>query len=65
MAARILKEMSVGLTREIESALHVATEFQGTKPSQYARQAILQRLVAEGFLRHPGINNYQNSEAAE
>ena len=60
MTARIKSEMSVGLTDEIQAALMVATEFQGIKPSQYARQAILQRLVAEGFLRHPGFN-YQNN----
>jgi diketogulonate reductase-like aldo/keto reductase len=65
MAAKILSEMSVGLTPEIAKALNVATEFSGLKPSQYGRMAILERLVREGFLRHPGISNYENSEAAE
>lgn len=62
MAAKIITEMSVGLTPEIQSALTVATEFQGMKPSQYGRQAILERLVREGFLRHP-MHNYQNADA--
>jgi hypothetical protein len=65
MAAKILSEMSVGLTPEIAKALNIATEFSGLKPSQYGRMAILERLVREGFLRHPGISNYENSEAAE
>jgi hypothetical protein len=65
MAAKILSEMSVGLTPEIAKALNIATEFSGLKPSQYGRMAILERLVREGFLKHPGITNYQNSEAAE
>jgi hypothetical protein len=53
MAARILSELSVGLTPEIEAAMKVACEFQGMKPSQYARQAVLHKLVAEGFMQHP------------
>jgi hypothetical protein len=65
MAAKIKSEMSVGLTPEIEEALKVATEFQGMKPSQYGRQAILERLVREGFLKHPMHRHFGNSEAAE
>jgi hypothetical protein len=65
MAARVITEMSVGLTPEIQESLKIATEFQGMKPSQYGRQAILEKLVREGFLRHPLHNNYRNTEAAE
>ena len=54
MAARIKSEMSVGLTPEIESALKVATEFVGMKPSQFGRQAILEKLCREGYLPAPG-----------
>jgi hypothetical protein len=64
MAAKIKSEMSVGLTSEIESALQIATEFQGMKPSQYGRQAILEKLVREGYLRHPAMR-YETPQAAE
>jgi hypothetical protein len=64
MTAKIKSEMSVGITDEIKSALEIATEFQGTKPSQYGRQAILEKLVREGFLKHP-MHRHLNSEAAE
>jgi hypothetical protein len=64
MPAKIKSEMSVGITDEIKSALEIATEFQGTKPSQYGRQAILEKLVREGFLKHP-MHRHLNSEAAE
>ena len=40
MAARVLKEMSVGLTPEIEAALNIAVEFEGIKASQFGRLAI-------------------------
>ena len=61
MTARIKTEMSVGLTLEIAKALNIATEFSGLRPSQYGRMAILERLVREGFLKHPGIINYEIS----
>ena len=57
MTARVLKEMSVGLTPEIEAALNVAVEFEGIKPSQFGRLAILERLVQRGYMEHPGIKN--------
>ena len=55
MAAKIKSEMSVGLTPEIAAALNVAVEFEGVKASQFGRMAILERLVARGYMRHPGI----------
>jgi hypothetical protein len=61
MAAKIKSEMSVGLTPEIEAALNVAVEFQGMKPSQYGRQAILEKLVAQGFLKHPMHKAWDNN----
>ncbi|MGB8572179.1 MAG: hypothetical protein WCD78_25685 [Pseudolabrys sp.] len=57
MAARVLKEMSVGLTPEIEAALNIAVEFEGIKASQFGRLAILERLVSRGYMTHPGIKN--------
>lgn len=61
--AKIKTELAVGVTEEIKSALEIATEFQGMKPSQYGRQAILEKLVREGFMKHP--MQRLNSEAAE
>jgi hypothetical protein len=59
MTAKIKNEMSVGLTDEIKSALEMATEFVGMKASQFGRQAILEKLVRDGYLRHPGINKFE------
>jgi hypothetical protein len=64
MVAKIKSEMSVGITNEIKSALEVTTEFQGTTPSQFGRQAILEKLC-EGFLKHPMQRHLENSEPAE
>ena len=64
MAAKIKSEMSVGLTPEIEEAIKIATDFAGIKPSQYGRQAILEKLVREGYLRHPAMR-YETPQAAE
>jgi hypothetical protein len=61
MTAKIKREMSVGLTPEIQQALLVATEFQGMKPSQYGRQAILEKLVQQGFLKHPMHRQWENN----
>jgi hypothetical protein len=69
MAARIKTELAVGVTQEIKDALEIATEFQGMKPSQYGRQAILEKLVRDGYLKHPGLarlgNNTMPKVAAE
>jgi hypothetical protein len=59
---RIETELSVGLTKAQADALAVATEFQGLKPSVYCRGAILSRLVAEGWLKHPGFVKYPELE---
>jgi hypothetical protein len=55
MAPRIEIEISVGLTGEISSALEAAVEFQGLKPSQFGRMAIVEKLCREGFLQRPEI----------
>ena len=54
MAAKILTEMSVGLTPQIQAALETAVEFSGMKASQYARLALVEKLCREQFLIHPG-----------
>jgi hypothetical protein len=53
MAAKIIGEVNVGLTVEIEQGLKIACEHQGVKPSQYMRQAGLMRLINEGYMVHP------------
>ena len=68
MTPRILSEMSVGLTPEIEAALEIAADFSGLKPSQFGRQAIIEKLVREGFIKHPGMARFENTvpkQAAE
>jgi hypothetical protein len=68
MTARILTEMSVGLTAEIEAALEVAADFSGLKPSQFGRQAIIEKIVRDGFIKHPGMARFENAvpkQAAE
>ena len=68
MTARILSEMSVGLTPEIEAALEIASDFSGLKPSQFGRQAIIEKLVRDGFIKHPGMARFDNAvpkQAAE
>jgi hypothetical protein len=70
MTQKIKVEISVGLTEQIKSALEMASEFTGTTPSQYGRQAILEKLIREQFMQHPGIahfqnNNHQKAQTAE
>jgi hypothetical protein len=69
MRARvILTDMTVGLTQEIQAALEVAADFSGLRPAQFARQAVIEKLVREGYLRHPGVARFENAvpkQAAE
>jgi hypothetical protein len=68
MTAKILSEMSVGLTPEIEAALEIAADFSGLRPSQFARQSIIEKLVRDGYLKHPGMARFENAvpkQAAE
>jgi len=53
MTARVTEELSVGLTAEIWAGLQAATEIEGSKPSQFGRRAIMEKLVREGYLQHP------------
>jgi hypothetical protein len=56
--------LTVGVTHEMKTALEMASHFNGTTCSQLGRQAILQFLVREGFMRHPGMA-YQQHETAK
>jgi len=51
--ARLPFEVGVSLSSEQVQALEVATSFFATGVSQYCRQAIAQRLMAEKFLALP------------
>jgi hypothetical protein len=64
MTQLVTSEVYVGLTEEQAAALAIATEFSGMKASQYGRQAILLRLVADGFLAHP-MSKYQTTNAGQ
>lgn len=61
MAAQITVEMMVGITPKIQEAIEVACEFSGLKASQFARQAIVEKLVREGFIRRPSFKKFDNS----
>jgi hypothetical protein len=65
MAAKILTEMSVGLTPEIAEALETAVAFSGIKASQYARIALVEKLCREQFLTHPGFAQIEKRKAAQ
>ena len=61
MASRILSDLSVGVTAEIAEALETAVAFSGIKASQYARIALVEKLVREQFLKHPGLARLEKS----
>jgi hypothetical protein len=63
MTARVTIEMSVGLTPEIQQSLVAAVNYQGIKASTFGRQAILEKLVRDGWMRHP-MQDQINAAAA-
>jgi hypothetical protein len=67
MAATITQEMMVGITPKIAEALEIACEDIGMRPSQYARQAIVEKLVREGFMARPNLPRFNSipQQAAE
>ena len=50
----IIKEIAVGITEDIREALTKAAAFSGIKAGQYARIALTEKLVRDGFMEHPG-----------
>jgi hypothetical protein len=62
--SKISRNVWVGLTSSICGALESASEFFGQKPSEYARQAIVTRLISDGFMRHPAQASEQTDDAA-
>ena len=64
MVARIATELMVGLTEEQHQALSIAVDLLGFKPSQYGRQAIVERLIRDGILQNP-LAKYQAAANAK
>jgi hypothetical protein len=46
-------ELNVGMTREQADRLELAARYVGMKNSAYVRQALVEKLVQQGFLPHP------------
>jgi hypothetical protein len=53
MAAQITSEIMVGITEKIREGIEVACAINGMKPSQFARQAIYEKLCREGVIEPP------------
>ena len=51
--AKLPFEIGVSLSAEQVQALQLATKCLSTGQSQYARQALIERLIREQFLPHP------------
>jgi hypothetical protein len=58
MTARITLEIMVGITPKIKDGIENACEDTGLRPSQYARQAIFEKLVREGYLSKPNFRKF-------
>jgi len=62
--ARIKAEVVVGVTAEMGEALENAVNYIGTTQSQYSRQALLEKLIREGFLAPPMPKSNNSAVAA-
>ena len=65
MVAQITSELMVGVTEKIKNALAIACDDIGMKPSQFARQAIVEKLVRDGFMSRPNLQRSNNSAPQE
>jgi hypothetical protein len=61
MAATITVELMVGLTERIKGGMEVACADLGMRPSQYARQAIYEKLIRGGYLERPNFKKFDSS----
>ena len=59
--AKIKRERMIGLTDAIEAALATVEDFCGLKPSQFCRQAIIEKLVRDGYMAHPAAAHFNNN----
>jgi hypothetical protein len=62
MAAKVLVDLTVGITEQQHAALRAVTDLLGLKASQYCRQALVAALVRDGALASP-VAQYQQSVA--
>jgi hypothetical protein len=53
MVARVPFEMNVGITAEMQTAMRMVCDFTGMRPAQYARQALLEKLVRDRAIASP------------
>jgi hypothetical protein len=53
MVARVPYEMNVGITAEMQAAMRMICDFTGMRPAQYARQALLEKLVRDRAIASP------------
>ena len=65
MAAIITEEIMVGITPKIKEAIEIVCSLNGMKPSQFARQAIYEKLVREGVIEPPTFRRISNSGPSE
>ena len=65
MVAKILTEVKVGLSEPIRHSLEMAVDFEGGTASGFCRQAILEKLIAKGYLQHPALAKYAPAANAE
>ena len=61
----ITQDLAVGISAEIDAALKMVSDFSGLRPSQYARQAIIHKLVSDGFMQHPMAGKLNNGVPAQ
>jgi hypothetical protein len=64
MTARIKSELAVGVTPEIREAVEIACEFTGMKQSQFCRIALVEKLVRDNWLKHPGLVHLEKKKSA-
>jgi hypothetical protein len=61
MAAQITVEIMVGITPKIKEGIEIACEYSGMKPSQFARQAIVEKLIKDGIFERPTLRKFENN----
>jgi hypothetical protein len=62
--AKILTEVRVGLSEPIRKSLEMCVDFEGGTASGFSRQAILEKLIAKGYLKHPALEKYSPEKVA-
>jgi hypothetical protein len=63
--ARITELLSVGITPQLRIEIEAACDYFGLTPSQYVRQAAVEKLMRDGIRRPPVYQQPQAVQAAE